>query len=301
MGTQLMGLFCLLVCCELSAGLAFRRCISFTRSYKAAVRTSPENTPSLPDHSKVFQKVDKDDVQGEDGLVSRTLGGNTSQNSRMDVTGVRVDMNSGPPVHTDKTRDTLGTQAASSLPWIHTLNGKHRERPGVYRRPRRAARTSPSEPGAVVEKMESLLKPSAQKQPTELPTVFPTPSPVFTFPEEDYEDTTPLGPIITRPRGPGLPNPLYPVTGESYTAYAIILVSVIIFTAGIIGNIAIMCTVCHNYYMRSVSNSLLANLALWDFLITFFCLPLMIFHQLTKDWLLGEFSCKIIPYFEVNN
>ncbi|TSM52332.1 Prosaposin receptor GPR37 [Bagarius yarrelli] len=25
----------------------------------------------------------------------------------------------------------------------------------------------------------------------------------------------------------------------------------------------------------------------------------IIFHQLTKDWLLGDFSCKIIPYFEV--
>jgi hypothetical protein len=51
--------------------------------------------------------------------------------------------------------------------------------------------------------------------------------------------------------------------------------------------------------MRSISNSLLANLAFWDFLIIFFCLPLVIFHELTKKWLLEDFSCKIVPYIEV--
>lgn len=303
MGIQLR-LFCLLVCCELSAVIASRRYFRFgnnshTRSYNNALRASTESTLSLLAYRNVFNKVDRDHVQWEDGLasnVSRTFGGN----GLVDVTGVRTDINSGALAHTDKTLDTLGTRADSSLSWVHTLEGKHMKDPGVYQRPRRAARTNQSEPASIVEKLESLLKPSAQKQPTDLPTVSPPHSTAFTFPEEDYEeDTTPLGPINTRPRGPGLPNPFYPVTGESYAAYAIILVSVIMFTAGIIGNIAIMCAVCHNYYMRSVSNSLLANLALWDFLITFFCLPLVIFYQLTKDWLLGEFSCKIIPYFEV--
>ncbi|KAB5565709.1 hypothetical protein PHYPO_G00244670 [Pangasianodon hypophthalmus] len=212
---------------------------------------------------------------------------------------VSPDRDSGAPAHTEKPPDTLGTHADTSLSWKHSLNGKHVKHPGVYQRPRRAPRTNQSESGSLAEKLESVPKASAQQQPTELPTVSSSQSPELTFPEEDYEDSTPLGPINTRPRAPGLPNPFYPVTGESYAAYAIISVSVIMFTAGIIGNIAIMCTVCHNYYMRSVSNSLLANLALWDFLITFFCLPLVIFHQLTKDWLLGEFSCKIIPYFEV--
>ncbi|CAK6434284.1 unnamed protein product [Pipistrellus nathusii] len=96
-----------------------------------------------------------------------------------------------------------------------------------------------------------------------------------------------------------LKNPFYPLTPESYGAYAVMCLSVVIFGTGIIGNLAVMCIVCHNYYMRSISNSLLANLAFWDFLIIFFCLPLVIFHELTKKWLLEDFSCKIVPYIEV--
>ncbi|XP_017373044.1 prosaposin receptor GPR37 [Cebus imitator] len=118
-----------------------------------------------------------------------------------------------------------------------------------------------------------------------------------------------LGEGIYEPGGPRhgnstnrrvrLKNPFYPLTQESYGAYAVMCLSVVIFGTGIIGNLAVMCIVCHNYYMRSISNSLLANLAFWDFLIIFFCLPLVIFHELTKKWLLEDFSCKIVPYIEV--
>lgn len=315
MGIRLIGLFCLLVCCELSAGLAFKRSFRFgntnlTRSYNNhnnnnnnTLRTSTESTRSLLASRKLFNEVDGDGVLKEAlaSNVSRTFGGeilaHDSQNGRVDVRGVGASMDRRTPAHPDTRHDT---QADTSLSWMmHTLERKHMKNPGVHQRPRRAVRTNQSESGSVIEKLESLPEPSGQKQPTELPTGSPPHRPAFTLPEDSYEESTPLGPINTRPRAPGRPNPFYPVTGETYAAYAIILVSVIMFTAGIIGNIAIMCAVCHNYYMRSVSNSLLANLALWDFLITFFCLPLVIFHQLTKDWLLGEFSCKIIPYFEV--
>ncbi|KAM6436487.1 prosaposin receptor GPR37 [Liasis olivaceus] len=98
---------------------------------------------------------------------------------------------------------------------------------------------------------------------------------------------------------PHVKNPFYPLTEESYGAYAVMCLSVVIFGIGIMGNMAVMCIVCHNYYMRSISNSLLANLAFWDFLIIFFCLPLVIFQELTKKWLLEDFSCKIVPYIEV--
>lgn len=151
------------------------------------------------------------------------------------------------------------------------------------------------------DELQALPKPAAQIQPTNFPDDPTTHSEWEISPAEDYEEPyTPLGPVNTRSRTPGVKNPFYPVTGDSYGAYAVMCISVVIFTVGIIGNIAIMCIVCHNYYMRSISNSLLANLALWDFVNLFFCLPLVIFHELTKDWLLGEFSCKIIPYIEVN-
>lgn len=116
----------------------------------------------------------------------------------------------------------------------------------------------------------------------------------------DFPDTTPFSPVNTRPRRKQMKNPFYPVTAESYAAYAVMITAAIIFSVGIIGNVSVMCIVCHNYYMRSISNSLLANLALWDFIVIFFCLPLVVFHELTKNWLLGEFSCRIIPYLEVS-
>uniref|UniRef100_A0A673B526 G protein-coupled receptor 37a n=1 Tax=Sphaeramia orbicularis TaxID=375764 RepID=A0A673B526_9TELE len=115
----------------------------------------------------------------------------------------------------------------------------------------------------------------------------------------DFPDSTPFSPVDTRIRRKQVKNPFYPVTAESYGAYAVMITAAVIFSVGIIGNVSIMCIVCHNYYMRSISNSLLANLALWDFVIIFFCLPLVVFHALTKDWLLGELSCRIIPYLEV--
>ncbi|KAM7397315.1 hypothetical protein PAMP_020299 [Pampus punctatissimus] len=123
------------------------------------------------------------------------------------------------------------------------------------------------------------------------------------YEEEDagpvFTDSTPFAPVNTRTRRKQVKNPFYPVTAEAYAAYAVIITAAVIFSVGIIGNVSVMCIVCHNYYMRSISNSLLANLALWDFVIIFFCLPLVVFHELTKDWLLGEFSCRIIPYLEV--
>lgn len=144
---------------------------------------------------------------------------------------------------------------------------------------------------------EPVPKPMAQEQDTGFPFNDTSDYEQFTLP--DLHDSTPFVPINTQIRRKHFKNPFYPVTAESYGAYAIMIVAAIIFTVGIIGNIAIMCIVCHNYYMRSISNSLLANLALWDFVVIFFCLPLVIFHELTKDWLLGEFSCKVIPYIEV--
>ncbi|TRY68105.1 hypothetical protein DNTS_034736, partial [Danionella cerebrum] len=117
---------------------------------------------------------------------------------------------------------------------------------------------------------------------------------------DDPWDATPMTPPYAEDEESiFFPNPFYPVTSETYGAYAITIVSFLIFTVGITGNIAIMCVVCHNYYMRSISNALLANLAIWDFALLLSCLPLVVFHELTKTWVLGQFTCKVIPYIEV--
>uniref|UniRef100_H3B4H3 G protein-coupled receptor 37 like 1 n=2 Tax=Latimeria chalumnae TaxID=7897 RepID=H3B4H3_LATCH len=96
-------------------------------------------------------------------------------------------------------------------------------------------------------------------------------------------------------------NPLYPVTESSYSAYAVMFLSLVVFAVGIIGNLSVMCIVWHNYYMKSAWNSILASLAFWDFLVLFFCLPVVIFNELTKKRLLGDVSCRIVPYLEVSS
>ncbi|XP_008589725.1 PREDICTED: prosaposin receptor GPR37L1 [Galeopterus variegatus] len=96
-------------------------------------------------------------------------------------------------------------------------------------------------------------------------------------------------------------NPLYPVTESSYSAYAIMLLALVVFAVGIVGNLSVMCIVWHSYYLKSAWNSILASLALWDFLVLFFCLPIVIFNEITKQRLLGDISCRAVPFMEVSS
>ncbi|KAK5871990.1 hypothetical protein PBY51_012726 [Eleginops maclovinus] len=123
-----------------------------------------------------------------------------------------------------------------------------------------------------------------------------------------YFTTTPRAASSARPvtnsssvRGSGLLNPLFPVTDGSYAAYAVMLLALVLFATGIVGNLALMCTVWHNMYLKSAWNCILAGLAFWDFLVLFFCLPVVIFHELTLKRLLGDLSCRLVPYLEVSS
>lgn len=165
-------------------------------------------------------------------------------------------------------------------------------------KPSRTKRSEPLQDGATAA-MEALPAAMAQEQEAEPPLGLNASDYEEEYSVPDFPDSTPFVPVDTRTRRKQVKNPFYPVTAESYGAYAVMITAAVIFSVGIIGNVSVMCIVCHNYYMRSISNSLLANLALWDFVIIFFCLPLVVFHELTKNWLLGEFSCRIIPYLEV--
>ncbi|XP_032810207.1 prosaposin receptor GPR37 [Petromyzon marinus] len=100
-------------------------------------------------------------------------------------------------------------------------------------------------------------------------------------------------------RIPRARNPFKPVTSETYGAYAILGFSLLLFAVGLASNLTVICVVCNNRYMKNVSNSLLANMAFWDFLVIFVCLPLTAVHELSKRWVLGDFTCKLVPYLEV--
>uniref|UniRef100_A0A672YGD3 G protein-coupled receptor 37 like 1a n=1 Tax=Sphaeramia orbicularis TaxID=375764 RepID=A0A672YGD3_9TELE len=101
--------------------------------------------------------------------------------------------------------------------------------------------------------------------------------------------------------GSGLLNPLFPVSDGSYWAYTVMLLALVLFSTGVVGNLALMCIVWHNLYLKSAWNCILAGLALWNFVVVFFCLPMVVFHQLTSTRPLGELSCGLVPYLEVTS
>lgn len=158
--------------------------------------------------------------------------------------------------------------------------------------PRRTERSEPLRAGAMAQEQEA-------GPPTGLNiSDYGEEEPDYAAPDDP--ELTPLPPVDPRTRRKPLKNPFYPLSAQAAGAYAVTLVSAVIFGVGVIGNVSVMCIVCHNFYMRSISNSLLASLALWDFSVLFLCLPLVLFHQLTGTWLLGQLSCRIVPYLEVS-
>nr|XP_055025022.1 G-protein coupled receptor 37-like 1 [Misgurnus anguillicaudatus] len=96
-------------------------------------------------------------------------------------------------------------------------------------------------------------------------------------------------------------NPLYPINDSSYSAYGILVLAFVVFALGIVGNLAVMCIVWQNYFMRSAWNYFLASFAFWDFMVLCFCLPVVVFNELTNKRLLGDFSCRVVPYIEVTS
>ncbi|XP_063063851.1 G-protein coupled receptor 37-like 1 [Engraulis encrasicolus] len=122
------------------------------------------------------------------------------------------------------------------------------------------------------------------------------PEPDETWTESDHKEknATELG--HTR-----IHNPLFPVTESSYNAYGLLFLSFVVLAVGMLGNLAVMCIVWHNYFMRNAWNCILASLAFWDFLVLCFCLPVVVFHELTNKRLLGDFSCMLVPYLEVTS
>ncbi|XP_053705771.1 G-protein coupled receptor 37-like 1 [Synchiropus splendidus] len=98
---------------------------------------------------------------------------------------------------------------------------------------------------------------------------------------------------------PGLRNPFYPLDESSYVAYAILFLAGLVLAVGVVGNMAVMCIVWNNFYMRSAWNYLLASMAFWDFLVLIICLPVVVLNQLSQRRILGDITCRVVPYMEV--
>lgn len=94
-------------------------------------------------------------------------------------------------------------------------------------------------------------------------------------------------------------NPFFPLVESSYVAYVVLFLAGLVLAVGVVANMAVMCVVWNNYYMRSAWNYLLASIAFWDFLVLVVCLPVVAFNYLSHRRILGDITCRLVPYMEV--
>lgn len=72
----------------------------------------------------------------------------------------------------------------------------------------------------------------------------------------------------------------------------------VIFLLAVVGNFLVILTLVHNKRMRTVTNLFLLNLAISDLLLGIFCMPFTLVGMLLRDFIFGEWMCKLLPYLQ---
>ncbi|UJR22231.1 hypothetical protein I4U23_025294 [Adineta vaga] len=87
------------------------------------------------------------------------------------------------------------------------------------------------------------------------------------------------------------------VLPTSYEWICIVLY-LIVFIVGTIGNILVIIVIQRNRSMRTVTNMFIMNLAAADLLVLLFCLPATVIQDVTKTWFFGLILCKFVNYIQ---
>lgn len=53
--------------------------------------------------------------------------------------------------------------------------------------------------------------------------------------------------------------------------------------------------------LRTVRNMFIMNLAISDLIMCIFCMPLTLVQLLLKNWMLGDFMCRVVPFLQAVN
>lgn len=72
----------------------------------------------------------------------------------------------------------------------------------------------------------------------------------------------------------------------------------VIFLLAVVGNILVILTLAKNSRMRTNTNVFLLNLAVSDLVLAVLCMPFTLVGTLLKDFVFGEFTCKLVPYLQ---
>lgn len=82
-------------------------------------------------------------------------------------------------------------------------------------------------------------------------------------------------------------------------ALLLIIINIIVFIVGLVGNTLVCVAVYKNHTMRTVTNYFIVNLAVADFLVILFCLPPSVAWDVAMTWFFGVAMCKIVMYLQV--
>lgn len=83
--------------------------------------------------------------------------------------------------------------------------------------------------------------------------------------------------------------------------WPIIIVFILTFILGLVGNFLVVYAVWKNHSMRTVTNVFIVNLALGDFMVILVCLPSTLISDVLQTWFLGSTICKILIFLQVSN
>ena len=78
-------------------------------------------------------------------------------------------------------------------------------------------------------------------------------------------------------------------------------VYLLVFVAGVGGNLLVCWAVWRNKCLRTVTNFFLTNLAVADVMTILFCLPPSFAQTIWETWFLGDALCKLVTYLQVGD
>jgi hypothetical protein len=83
--------------------------------------------------------------------------------------------------------------------------------------------------------------------------------------------------------------------------YVLIVLYIIVFIIGLVGNFLVCFAVWRNHHMRTVTNYFIVNLAVADFMVILFCLTPTLLEDVRHTWYFGAVLCKILKYLQVSS
>lgn len=95
-------------------------------------------------------------------------------------------------------------------------------------------------------------------------------------------------------------NKLWAEIHIAHVHYPVILLNVLLFLIGTLGNIFVCLSVYRNHQLRNVTNYYIVNLAFADLLVIIFCLLPTTVWDLSLTWFFGNVPCKLIMYLQVS-